>query len=89
MKITGIIRILAGGEEYPGCWFHTSIGEVDFFFLDGWNYPENPTTPHPSMLGDRQKEWLLQHLESSDATFKAIVSPVPCGFEAKPGRDDP
>lgn len=78
-----------GGEEYPGCWFDMSIGDVDFFFLDGRYYRENPETPYPSMLGDRQKQWLLHQLETSDATFKVIVSPVPWGYGAKLGSDDP
>ncbi|MEO0795224.1 MAG: alkaline phosphatase D family protein [Verrucomicrobiota bacterium] len=74
-----------GGEQQPGCWFDFSIGDIDFFMLDGRYYRsfENGT-----MLGPAQLEWLLEKLKQSTATFKVIA----CGtlwteHAEKKGRD--
>jgi len=77
-----------GGESQPGCWFDFSIGDVDFFMLDGRYYRTDPKTSNPSMLGPAQKEWLFKKLKSSRATFKVLASPVPWAFGAKPGSLD-
>lgn len=66
-----------GGEKQPGCWFSASIGNVDFFFLDGRYYRTDPKTENPSMLGPVQKQWLLNALSASEGVFKVIASPVP------------
>lgn len=79
----------AGGENQPGCWFDFSIGDVDFFMLDGRYYRTESKVMNPSMLGDVQKMWLLQKLKSSKATFKVLASPVPWSYGAKPGSRDP
>jgi len=79
----------AGGEEQPGCWFDFSIGDVDFFMLDGRYYRTKSKVTNPSMLGDAQKVWLLKKLKSSKATFKVLASPVPWSYGAKPGSRDP
>lgn len=72
-----------GGERQPGCWFKFSIGDVDFFMLDGRYYRTKPKGKTPSMLGPVQKKWLLKELRHSQATFKVLASPVPWVFEAK------
>ena len=80
-----------GGQEHPGCWFHFSIGDVDFFLIDGRYYRTNPrTTPQAkrSMLGSYQKPWLLRHLQDSRATFKFLISDVPWASGTKPGSPD-
>jgi alkaline phosphatase D len=77
-----------GSEEWPACWFSFSIGDVDFFMLDGRFYRTNPFAPSPTMLGPAQKAWLLDALRRSRATFKVLVSPVPWAFESKPGSRD-
>jgi len=79
----------AGGENQPGCWFDFSIGDVDFFMLDGRYYRTKSRVKNPSMLGDVQKKWLFKKLKSSKATFKVLASPVPWAFGAKPGSRDP
>ncbi|MCP4609948.1 MAG: tetratricopeptide repeat protein [Planctomycetes bacterium] len=79
----------AGGENQPGCWYDFSIGDVDFFMLDGRYYRTTSKVMNPSMLGDVQKMWLLKKLKSSKATFKVIASPVPWSYGAKPGSKDP
>ncbi len=79
----------AGGENQPGCWFDFSIGDVDFFMLDGRYYRTKSKVKNPSMLGDAQKKWLFKKLKSSKATFKVLASPVPWAFGAKPGSRDP
>jgi alkaline phosphatase D len=77
-----------GGENQPGCWFDFSIGDVDFFMLDGRYYRMKPKGENPSMLGDVQKEWLLKKLKASTATFKVLASPVSWAFGTKPGSRD-
>jgi len=79
----------AGGENQPGCWFDFSIGDVDFFMLDGRYYRTKSRVTNPSMLGDAQKKWLFKKLKSSKAAFKVLASPVPWAFGAKPGSRDP
>ena len=79
----------AGGENQPGCWFDFSIGDVDFFMLDGRYYRTKSRAENPSMLGDVQKKWLFKKLKSSKAAFKVLASPVPWAFGAKPGSRDP
>jgi len=78
-----------GGEKQPGCWFDFSIGDVDFFMLDGRYYRDKPQSKNPSMLGPAQKKWLFEKLKSSRATFKVLASPVPWSIGAKPGSRDP
>jgi alkaline phosphatase D len=78
-----------GGEKQPGCWFDFSIGDVDFFMLDGRYYRDKPRSENPSMLGSAQKKWLFEKLKSSGATFKVLASPVPWALGAKPGSRDP
>lgn len=87
-----------GTKEYPGCWHKFSIGDVDFFMLDGRFYRTSPYDKEPTkannfakfptMLGPAQKEWLFEELKKSKATFKVIASPVPWAYEAKPGELD-
>ena len=72
-----------GTEEWPACWFKFSIADVDFFLLDGRFYRTNPYGDSPSMLGPVQKEWLLNELKHSNATFKVLASPVPWSFDTK------
>jgi len=78
-----------GGEKQPGCWFDLSIGDVDFFMLDGRYYRDKPRSENPSMLGPAQKKWLFEKLKFSKATFKVLASPVPWALGAKPGSRDP
>ena len=72
-----------GDKDWPGCWFSFSIGEVDFFMLDGRFYRTNPYAENPTMLGPVQKKWLLDQLKASQATFKVIASPVPWSLATK------
>jgi alkaline phosphatase D len=71
-----------GGDPNPGCWFDFSIGDVDFFMLDCRYYRDLGSSP-TSMLGPVQKQWLLDKLAASTATFKVIASSVPMTFDAK------
>jgi alkaline phosphatase D len=85
-----------GGEQQPGVWHHFTIGDVDFFMLDGRYYKTDPRgevplytdadAAHASMLGPVQKAWLKEKLAASTATFKVIASPVPWAFGTKSGR---
>ena len=75
-------------RKNPGCYFDFSIGQVDFFMLDGRFYREEPTGDDKSMLGKVQKEWLKEKLKGSTATFKVIASSVPWAPGTKPGSRD-
>ncbi len=77
-----------GGYSQPGCWYDFSIGDVDFFMLDGRYYRSDPKGENPSMLGPVQKKWLLDKLKGSKATFKVLASPVPWSKNTKPGSLD-
>jgi alkaline phosphatase D len=59
------------GNEYPGCWFKFSYGEIDFFMTDGRYYRD---FSRGTMLGPVQKKWLLDGLAASKATFKVVAS---------------
>lgn len=73
-----------GKNGVKGCWFKFSIGQVDFFMLDGRYYrvPKDGT-----MLGPVQKQWLKESLRQSEGLFKVIVSPVPWHDAAKNSDD--
>lgn len=73
------------GEEHPGCFFKTSIANVDFFFLDGRYYRDREVGTH---LGARQKRWLFDGLKESKALFKVLCSNVPITPNVKPGSND-
>lgn len=85
-----------GGDIQPGCWHDFRIGDVQFFMLDCRYYrvdPQgkdpvytDPTALQPSMLGPVQKQWLLDRLKTSTATFKILAASVPWAFESKTGR---
>ncbi len=77
-----------GGDSNPGCWFDFSVGDVDFFMLDGRYYRTDPKEPNQTMLGPTQKKWLFQKLQNSKATFKVIASAVPWASGTKPGSLD-
>ena len=77
-----------GDADWPGCWHHFSIGDVDFFMLDGRTYRTNPYDENPTMLGPVQKAWLLDHLKNAKGTFKVIASPVPWSLATKGAARD-
>lgn len=74
-----------GGRRQPGCWFTWSIGDVDFFFIDGRYYRDRKGG---TMLGPVQKKWLLAALKNSRGTFKILCSNVPISANVKPGSKD-
>lgn len=48
-----------------------------------------PDSAEKTILGDEQKEWLINTMEASDATFKLIVSPTPLvGPDRPKGKND-
>ncbi|MDW7680213.1 MAG: alkaline phosphatase D family protein, partial [bacterium] len=77
-----------GDPDWPGCWHNFSIGDVDFFMLDGRTYRTNPYEKNPTMLGPVQKAWLLDHLKNAKGTFKVIASPVPWALATKGAARD-
>jgi alkaline phosphatase D len=77
-----------GDAEWPGCWFSFSIGDIEFFMLDGRFYRTNPYDKRPTMLGPIQKNWLLSGLKESRTRFKVLVSPVPWSLASKGGARD-
>jgi len=77
-----------GDADWPGCWHNFSIGDVDFFMLDGRTYRTNPYDKNPTMLGPIQKAWLLDQLKNAKGTFKVIASPVPWALATKGAARD-
>jgi alkaline phosphatase D len=72
----------------PGVWHRFSIGQVDFFLLDGrFHRRDGGKGEEPTMLGAVQRAWLLRELRASRAAFKVIAGPVPWtgGGESNPG----
>jgi alkaline phosphatase D len=65
-----------GEKDHPGSWFDFSMGDIDFFVLEGRMYRTNPYDKNPTMLGPVQKKWLFNKLKNSKGTFKVLVSPV-------------
>jgi alkaline phosphatase D len=66
-----------GEPDNPGVYFRQSVGDVDFFMLDGRYYrdaSDGPEKPGRTMLGPRQKQWLKDELVKSRATFKVLAS---------------
>jgi len=78
-----------GGRENPGCWFNTSIGDVDFFFMDCRYYRDDKRVVKPgkTMLGAYQKAELKKALRASTATFKVLCSTVPMGYKTKDKKE--
>ena len=66
-----------GNEAAPATWHSFTMGDVEFFMLDGRFYrtdmkDKKDTTN--TMLGGVQKQWLLDELKKSTATFKVLCS---------------
>jgi len=62
-------------------YYRIRIGNADFFFTDTRSHREmhdvdNPDKEGLSMLGDQQREWLLDGMRSSDADFLFVISSV-------------
>ncbi len=60
----------AGSGGAKGIWFNTTWGGVELFMLDDRYY----RGIDGSMLGKTQREWLLERLEKSTATFKLVAT---------------
>jgi alkaline phosphatase D len=60
-----------GGPERPGCWFHFSLGDVDFIMTDGRYYRD---FKQGTMLGPAQKEWVKARLRAADGKFVVLAS---------------
>ena len=73
---------LMPGGRYPEPNYRSwSVGEADFFLTDNrrWKDPElGPFANgrYMSVLGTTQREWLLEHLEASDAAVKFVFIPM-------------
>lgn len=65
------------GRRAPGIWTRFTIGQAEFFLLDVRYHrsPDDaPDGPDKTMLGDEQRQWLLQSLNDSKSVFKFPVS---------------
>ncbi|MGJ8639607.1 MAG: alkaline phosphatase D family protein [Opitutaceae bacterium] len=66
-----------GSPDTPGTWHNFVIGDVEVFMLDGRMYrtdsSDNSDTTN-TMLGPEQRQWLLDELKNSTATFKVLAS---------------
>lgn len=62
--------------------------DVDLFILDTRQYRSrnsDPDGPDKTMLGTKQRDWLLRGLSESTATWKVIVTSVPLSNNRKGG----
>jgi hypothetical protein len=58
--------------------YRFSAGLADVWVLDQRRFKSDPTSPdgpHKTLLGERQRKWLLKGLRDSTAPFKVICSP--------------
>ncbi len=65
-----------GIPEAPGCFFHFSHGDADYFMTDNRYYRTLPApiAPEPAYFGRAQLDWLKKHLLESTAAFKFIAT---------------
>ena len=90
-KVTSDVSYSIGRNSYASF----RVANCEFFLLDtrgarDMHDVKNREKPGVSMLGDRQKKWLLQAMQNSDADFFFVTSSVPFmiphsgagGFEA-------
>ncbi|WP_404308988.1 alkaline phosphatase D family protein [Neorhodopirellula lusitana] len=64
-------------DQAPGTWHNFTMGNVEFFMLDGRIYRsdiQDPADTTNTMLGESQKRWLLNSLKQSTAKFKVLCS---------------
>ena len=73
------LRRVAPGEFYRSYRW----GDLEFFFLDARTHRDprgDEDGPTKTMLGETQREWLLDELRESNAVFKIILTSVPLDF---------
>ncbi|MEN8226845.1 MAG: alkaline phosphatase D family protein [Bacteroidota bacterium] len=66
--------------------------DLQIWLMEGRNFRTpnpDPDGPEKTIWGQEQKEWLFRTIESSDATFKLIISPTPIlGPDRESKRDN-
>jgi alkaline phosphatase D len=65
------------GEEGQGIYGRASLGPVDLFLLDDRTFREPPSTPNSptkTLLGERQRRWLIEGLAASRAPLKLVAT---------------
>jgi phosphodiesterase/alkaline phosphatase D-like protein len=77
-KKDGMTSYSIGQRSY----YRNRVGNCDFFYLDTRTHRsqhdiKRPDKPGVTMLGQQQKEWLMQGMAKSDADFFFVVSSVP------------
>jgi len=89
----GAVTYSIGRRSY----FRMPVSNSEFFFLDtrshrGLHDTSRPDLPGLSMLGIRQRDWLMESMKSSDADFLFVVSTVnfmiPHISPANPDKDE-
>jgi len=79
--------------EDEGIYYRFTIADVDAFVLDTRWYRspmQNAEGPKKVMLGEEQREWLLNGLKNSTARFKIIFSSIPFNdYGGDTSRDRP
>lgn len=76
-KANGTQTYSVGRRSY----FKKRVSNVDIFFLDTRSFREqhdmaDVRNPGRSMIGEQQRQWLMDEMRASDATFTFVVSPV-------------
>lgn len=65
------------GEEGQGIYGHFSLGPVDLFMLDDRTFRDpasTPNSPTKTLLGERQRRWLVEGLAASRAPLKVVAT---------------
>lgn len=78
-------------QQSPGTWHQFTMGDVEFFMLDGRFYRtdmKDKTDKTNTMLGPLQKTWLLESLKASQAKFKVLCSGTMWHDKADKGGKD-
>lgn len=70
----------AGDRATPTYRTHRVHKHLQLWFMEGRDYRSNnkmPDGPEKSIWGREQRDWLQTTLQSSDATWKVIITPTP------------
>lgn len=65
------------GEEGQGIYTRASLGPVDLFLLDNRTFRDpnrQPNSPDKTILGARQRAWLIEGLAASRAPIKVVAT---------------
>ena len=82
----------SAGHDDQGIYTNFRVGELEVFLLDARWFARTMKSPfaedQPTLLGERQWQWLREKLASSTATFKAITTGMIFNGSVRPFKTD-